>query len=122
MRASNFKGGRVIKKSLIKSQSTVKCYDKIQVAYADILENDVDIYEIRCNVLLDGLDEGDYTSDFVCTKNNGELMVRECVFRKKLSLPRTCKLLDASKTYWARRGVTDWAIVVESEGVLYEEK
>ena len=122
MRASNFKGGQVIKKSLIKSQSTVKCYDKIQVAYADILENDVDIYEIRCNVLLDGLDEGDYTSDFVCTKNNGELMVRECVFRKKLSLPRTCRLLDASKTYWARRGVTDWAIVIECEGMIYEEK
>ena len=122
MRASNFKGGRVIKKSLIKSQSTVKCYDKIQVSYAGILENDGDIYEIRCNVLLDGLDEGDYTSDFVCTKNNGELMVRECVFRKKLSLPRTCKLLDASRAYWARRGVTDWAIVIENEGVMYEEK
>lgn len=122
MRASNFKGGRVIKKWLIKSQGVVKCFDKIQVAYADILENNVDVAEIRCNVLLDGLSEGDYTSDFVCTKNNGELMVRECVFRKKLSLPRTCRLLDASKTYWARRGVTDWAIVVESEGVLYEEK
>lgn len=121
MRASNFKGGRVIKKSLIKSRSIVKCYDKIQLAYADILENDVDVYEIRCNVFLDGLEDGDYTSDFVCTKNNGELMVRECVFRKKLSLPRTCKLLDASRTYWVRRGVTDWAIVIENEGVMYEE-
>lgn len=100
----------------------MKCYDKIQVAYADILENNVDVAEIRCNVLLDDLDEGEYTSDFVCTKNNGELMVRECVFQKKLSLPRTCKLLDASRIYWARRGVTDWAIVIENEGVMYEEK
>ena len=54
-------------------------------------------------------------TDFLCTKKDGELMVRECVFRSKLSLPRTCKLLDISREYWCKRGVTDWAIVVEKE-------
>jgi len=41
--------------------------------------------------------------------------VRECVFRKKLSLPRTCKLLDLSREYWTKRGINDWAIVIEQE-------
>ena len=39
---------------------------------------------------------GEYTSDFVCTKTDGDLMVRECVFRKFLMKPLTVKLLDAS--------------------------
>ena len=74
-------------------------------------------------MVLDDLDEGKFTSDFVCTKTDGDLMVRECVFRKKLSLPRTCKLLDASMQYWARRGVTDWGIVIEEmeEETIEEE-
>ena len=42
-------------------------------------------------------------------------MVRECVFRKKLALPRTCKLLDISREYWMKRGVTDRGIVIEQE-------
>ena len=67
------------------------------------------------------LSNGEFTTDFLCTKTNGDLMVRECVFRKKLSLPRTCKLLDASRKYWARRGITDWAIVVE-EGESADEE
>ena len=61
------------------------------------------------------MDAGEFTTDFLCTKVNGELMVRECVFRKKLSLPRTCKLLDASRDYWMKRGVMDWGIVIEQE-------
>jgi hypothetical protein len=49
-------------------------------------------------------------------------MVRECVFRKKLSLPRTCKLLDLSREYWRRRGIEDWGIVVEAEKKENEEE
>jgi len=41
--------------------------------------------------------------------------VRECVYRKKLSLPRTAQQLDASRNYWLRHGITDWAIVIETE-------
>ena len=47
------------------------------------------------------------------TKNDGELMVRECVFRDKISRPLTCKMLDASREYWKSHGITDWGIVVD---------
>ena len=35
------------------------CVEAIQSVYADILQQDENIQEIRCNVLLDGLSEGD---------------------------------------------------------------
>ena len=66
-------------------------------------------------MLMDGLAEGAYTSDFVCVKTDGDLMVRECVFRKFLKKPMTVKLLDASKDYWLKHGVSDWGIVIDEE-------
>jgi len=71
-----------------------------------------DVAEIKCNVPLDGLE---YTSDFVCTKTDGDLMVRECVFRKLLMKPMTVRLLDTSRDYWLRHGVTDWGLVIDEE-------
>ena len=112
---------RCTKKKLKKCQEVARTYDKIQTAYAEFLDKDKNIEKIKCNVLLENLEDGEFTTDFLCTKTNGDLMVRECVFRKKLSLPRTCKLLDASRKYWARRGITDWAIVVE-EGESADEE
>ena len=50
-----------------------------------------------------------------CTKADGDLMVRECVFRKFLMKPLTVKLLDASRDYWLRHGVTDWGVVIDEE-------
>ena len=49
MRKKNFKG-RCEKRTLGKCKGVCKTYDKIQSAYADILQNDDDIIEIRCNV------------------------------------------------------------------------
>ena len=49
MRKKNFKG-RCEKRTLEKCKGVCKTYDKIQSAYADILQNDDDIIEIRCNV------------------------------------------------------------------------
>ena len=89
-----------------------KTYDAIQFRFADLLQDNEAIGEFRCNVLLDGLE---YTSDFVCTKVSGDLMVRECVYRKHLTKPMTIKLLDASKEYWSRHGVTDWGLVIDAE-------
>ena len=62
MRKKGYKG-RCEKKDLSKCQEVCRTYDAIQSNYADILQNDNDIQEIRCNVLLDGLSEGTYTSD-----------------------------------------------------------
>ena len=84
-------------------------------SYADLMQESDEIKEIRCNVLLDGLDVGEYTSDFVCTKTDGDLMVRDCVFRKFLTKPLTVKLLDASREYWIRHGVMDWGLVIDEE-------
>lgn len=114
MRKKNYKG-RCEKRALSKCESICKTYDKIQYAFADILQADSDIKEFRCNVLLDGLLEGEYTSDFVCIKSNGDYMVRECVFRKLLTKPLTVKLLDVSREYWLKHGVTDWGLVIDAE-------
>ena len=114
MRKKNFKG-RCEKRMIGKCSDVCRTYDAIQYAYADLLQESEEVKEIRCNVLLDGLDVGGYTSDFVCTKTDGDLMVRECVFRKFLMKPLTVKLLDASREYWIRHGVTDWGLVIDEE-------
>ena len=75
MRKKNFKGRRE-KRVLPKCAEVCRTYDAIQYAYADMLQADDSIKEIRCNVLLDGLDAGEYTSDFVCFKSDGDMMVR----------------------------------------------
>ncbi len=114
MRKKNYKG-RCEKRSISKCKEICRTYDAIQYAYADILQASEDIKEIRCNVPLDDLSIGEYTSDFVCVKSNDDLLVRECVNRKFLTKPLTVKLLDASRLYWLHRGVTDWGLVLNEE-------
>ena len=111
MRKKNFKG-RCEKRVIAKCTEVCRTYDPIQFAYADLLVADSTIQAIRCNVPLDDLD---YTSDFVCIKADGDWMVRECVYRKHLMKPMTIKLLDASRDYWLRHGVTDWGLVIDEE-------
>ena len=106
---------RCEKRQLRKSEEICRTYDKVQSACADYLDQREDVVRIRCNVELDGLKDGDYTTDFVCEKENGELMVRECVQRKLIRKPMTVKLLDASKEYWLRHGVSDWGLVIDAE-------
>lgn len=114
MRKKNFKG-RCEKRTLSKCQDICRTYDSIQYAYADILQSCEEIAEIKCNVFLEGLELGEYTSDFVCVKSDQNLMVRECVQRKHLTKPLTMKLLDASREYWLNHGVTDWGLVIDEE-------
>ena len=92
-----------------------RTYNVLESKYADKLEADPNVKEFRCQVLLEGLEIGEYCSDFVATKMDGDLMVRECVFRKHLTKPMTAKLLDASRNYWRRRGVADWGIVIDKK-------
>lgn len=107
--------GRCEKRTIGKCKDICRTYSDIQYAYADILQSDESIKEIRCNVPLNNLPDGAYTSDFVCTKTNEDIMVRECVQRKFLTKPLTVKLLDASKSYWLKHGVTDWGLVIDAE-------
>ena len=111
MRKKNYKG-RCKKRVLPKCIDVCRTYDSIQYACADLLSVDEGVQEIRCNVPLEDLE---YTTDFVCVKVGGDLMVRECVYRKHLTKPMTIKLLDASKEYWLRHGVTDWGLVIDAE-------
>ena len=71
--------------------------------------------EIRCNVPIELPSLGSYTSDVVCITDCGEMFVREWVFRQRISIPMTIKLLDASREYWIRRGVKDWGIATDEE-------
>lgn len=114
MRSKNYKG-RCEKRVLKKCEGVCRTYDSIQYAYADILQSRDDIKEIRCNIPLDGLSAGEYMTDFVCVKFDGDLMVRECVYRRLLMKPLTIKLLDASREYWYSHGVSDWGIVTDEE-------
>ena len=115
MRRKNQKS-RCIKRTLNKVEGVCKAYDVVQNAYADVLAANKEIVEVRCNVWLEGFGESDeYTSDFVCVKSDGSLMVRECVFRNKITRPRTAKLLDLSRKYWINHGVEDWGIVIDAE-------
>ncbi len=116
MRKKNYKG-RCEKRKLSKCEDVCRTFDAIQFAYADLLNGSEDIKSFRVNVLLDGMDGG-YTSDFVCIKKDNDLMVRECVERKHLKKPLTVKLLQTSKDFWLRHGVSDWGIVVEKEGIF----
>ncbi len=111
MRKKNYKG-RCEKRIIEKCNGVCRTYDAVQYAYADILQKMDDIVEMRCNV---PLDDTEYTSDFVCTKSDGGIMVRECIFRKLLSRPTTADLLDMSRDYWLSRGVTDWGIVIDEQ-------
>lgn len=114
MRKKSYKG-RCEKRMLSKCSSICRTYDLIQTSYAEILENDPDIVEIQCNVILEDLEDGVYMSDFLCTKTNNEKMVRECVQRKHLMKPLTVKLLDISRDYWLEHGIEDWGLVINEE-------
>ena len=110
----NYKG-RCIKKSVRKSKEVCRTYNDLQLAYLDSLQSNDDITEIQCNIPLDGEKIAEYNKDFLCTKSNGDLLVRECIFRKHLLKPLTVKLLDASRLYWLNRGVEDWGLVIDAE-------
>ena len=112
MRKKTYKG-RCEKRTLEKFTSICKTYDPIQTAYANILVENKNISEVRCNVILDE-ECSEYMTDFVCKKTDGDLMVRECISTKLLEKPLSMKLLDMSRTYWLRHGVTDWGLVVDA--------
>lgn len=115
MRKRNYKG-RCVKRTLSKCEGVVRTYSRIQYAYADRLESDGHIRKFLCNVPLKDSGSGDYCSDFVCIRQDGEYAVRECVERDHLMKPQTVRLLDESRNYWMRRGVKDWGIVIDGSG------
>ncbi|MBA4688112.1 MAG: hypothetical protein H2184_13220 [Candidatus Galacturonibacter soehngenii] len=121
MRKKDFRGAKCVKRYIEKCEDVCKTYSPLQYDFTDLLNESEDIISFRCNVLLEGLAEGEYTSDIVATKQDGNLMVRECVDRNKLTRPLTAKMLDMSRDYWKLHGIIDWGIVIEKEGAADEE-
>ncbi len=115
MQKKNYKG-RCEKKELTKSKEICRFFGDIQSAYGDILENDPKVTEIICNMPMEGLELGEYTSDFVCKLSDNTYMVRECVQRKHLMKPKTVKELEESRKFWAKHGISNWGIVTNKEG------
>lgn len=115
---------RCTKQTFSKHPGICRTFSPLQLAYAERLEADPTVETFECNVPLPDLafDDGAYVSDFLYTRSDGDKAVRECVYRKKLSLPRTAMLLDASRDYWLRHGITDWAIVIETEDCANAEE
>ena len=101
------------KKKLDKCIEVFRAHNELQLRYGEQLDEDDEVVEINANVELKGFEFGDYTTDFLCRKSNGQLMVRECVYKKNLLKPSVIKLLDASRNYWISSGVNDWGIVLD---------
>ena len=97
MRKKNYKG-RVTKRYLPKCNDICRTYDPIMTAYADLLSKLEEVEEFRCNVYLEGLTEGDYTTDFLVKMKDGTFMVRECVYRSCITKPMHYKLLELSRS------------------------
>lgn len=105
-----------IKKKLSKCRLIFFAYNDLQYKYGCQLDEDSQIAEIKCNVPIDECELGDsYTTDFYCIKGNGDIIVRECVYKDKLLKPLTIKMLDASRNYWLSKGITDWGIVLNED-------
>ena len=115
MRKKNYKGAKVSKRVVAKCDGVCRTYDAIQYAYANLLSETEEVKSFQVNVLLQGLEEGAYTSDFVIAKADGNLMVRECVSRKHLTKPMTPKLLDASRNYWKSHGIPLVRIIIRQK-------
>ena len=111
MRKQKYKG-RCEKRMLSKSDQVCRFYSDLQSKYADKLDSDNDIEQIQCNIYLCNTE---YMSDFLCTRKNGDVFIRECVERRFLNKPMTIKLLDISRNYWLNHGIEDWGIVTNVE-------
>lgn len=111
MRKQKYKG-RCEKRILSKSDEVCRFYSDLQSKYADKLDSDNDIKQIHCDVYLCNTE---YMSDFLCTRKNGDVFIRECVERRFLNKPMTIKMLDISRNYWLNHGIEDWGIVTNVE-------
>lgn len=107
---------RCERRKIGKCDEVARLYSDLQSKYADMLQTDDAVQSFVCNYPLDTCSMGStYTTDFFVTLENGDLRVRECVYRQYLTKPLTVKMLSASYNYWLRHGVTDWGLVVDEE-------
>ena len=102
-----------LKKKLSKCKGIFYAYNDLQYKYGEQLDSNKEIAEIKCNVPIDVQElEGSFTTDFYCVKTDGDILVRECVYKEKLLRPQVIKMLDASRNYWLSKGINDWGLVL----------
>lgn len=111
MKRKDYRGAKCTKRKIEKSIGVCKTYGELEAKYADILSLNENVKEFETCVPIDC----EFVSDFVITKKDNTIAVRECVPRELLIKPRMAKLLDVSKNYWYGRGVSDWKIVTNEE-------
>lgn len=68
MRKKGYKK-RCEKLTIAECEGACRTYDVARASYADMLQESAEVKEIRCSILLDGLAEGEYMTDFVCIKS-----------------------------------------------------
>jgi len=103
--------------NLTKCNGICVSYNELQTKFAKRLEEDETVVSFECNVPIEDekLADGVYTTDFVIHTANGDIAVRECVFRKNIMKMKTAKLLDVSREHWLVKGVKDWGIVIDAK-------
>jgi len=106
---------KTLKKKLKKCKNIFYAYNDIQFRFGDVLDSRSDVVEIKCNVRIDCELGDNFTTDFYVVKNDGSIMVRECVYKNSLLKPMNIKLLDASRNYWISKGISDWGIVLDEK-------
>lgn len=76
MKPKGYKRTRCEKRTMSKcADGVARTYSVLESRYADKLQENPNVKEFRCQVLLEGLEIGEYCSDFVATKIDGDLMV-----------------------------------------------
>ena len=113
MRSINYKG-KCVKCQYSKCKELCKTYDKVQTAYAAMLQADKNIVEFKCNLPIEDTGDEIFTTDFLCVTKDNNIFVRECVLRERISRPKTVERLDMSRAYWSEQGILDWGIVTNA--------
>ena len=115
-----------IKGKLNKKKGVFVAFNQLQFKYGQLLDKDDEIVEIQANYSLKDFSFGNnYTSDFVCKKSNGELKIRECIYRKNIMKPSVIKLLDhvhagvVESVPAALRAITGNGVNVLAMGAFY---
>lgn len=110
---------RTFTKALSKSKKRFVAYNIVQFKYADKLESDETVVDIKANVRLKDFELGDYSTDFVVTKGDGSISIIETVLKKNLLRKATIEMLDTSYNYWIQKGIFDFVLVVgEEDGTI----
>jgi len=105
VKKKNYKG-RCVKRTIAKSKKVCRTYDDIAFRYLYMLQEREDVEEIKCNVAIDLLELGEYTTDFVCVKTDGDLLDEYPSIHQFRYFYRKHKSLQ--NFYISRNGIKDY--------------